>query len=53
MNHETVIEFGDALGGCDRASLEIHWRPCSSDLRDALGGHDRASMVIQLEAVIE
>jgi len=43
-------EFGDALGGCDRASLEMHleaviervwrctWRPWSSDIGGVLGG---------------
>jgi len=51
----------DALGGRDRACLEMHleagiervwrctWRPGSSELRDALGGRDRASVEMHLE----
>jgi len=47
------VEFGDALGGRDRSSLEMHleavirrvwrctWRLRSSKLRAALGGRDR------------
>jgi hypothetical protein len=54
-----LSEFGDALGGRDRASLEMLleavierlWRPRSSDFGDALGGHDRARLEEYLEAV--
>jgi len=58
-----VSEFGDTLGGCNRASLEMHlealtervwrctWRPRSSELRDALGGHDRANLEAGFEQV--
>jgi len=58
-------EFGDALGGRDRVSLEMHleaeveWtqrctlRPWSSEFRDALGGRDRVNWELHLEAVIE
>ena len=53
-------KFGDSLGGCDWASLEIPleaviewvwgytWRPWSREL----GGHNRASLAIHLEGVI-
>jgi len=52
-------EFGDALGGRDRANLEAGieriwrytWRPWWSELRDALRDRDRASLKIHLEAV--
>jgi len=65
MHLETLIEFGDVLGGRDRVSLEMHledviepvwrciWRPRSSELTDLLGGGDRASLVMHLEAVFE
>jgi len=58
-------EFGDALGGHDRVSLEMHleaeveWtqrctlRPWSSEFRDALGGRDRVNWELHLEAVME
>ena len=58
-------ELRDALGGRDRASLEMHfdaviergwrcnWRPRLSELRDALGGRDRASWDMHLQAMIE
>jgi hypothetical protein len=58
-------EFGDALQGRDRASLEMHlvaaikqvwrcnWKPWSSDFGDALGGHDWASLDMHFEALIE
>jgi hypothetical protein len=58
-------EFGDALGGRDRASLEMHFeaviervwrctlRPRLSELRDTLGGRDRASLDMHLEAEIK
>jgi len=54
-------ELRDALGGRDRASLEMHLeamivrtcRPESSESGDTLGGRDRASLEIHLEAVIE
>jgi len=43
-------EFGDTLGGLDRASLEIcTWRPRLCELV----GFNRASLEIYLEAVIE
>jgi len=57
------MEFGDTLGGCYRASLEIHleaviervWRctgrPLSSGFEDTLGGRNRASLDQYLEAV--
>ena len=59
------MEFGDALGGCDWARLEMHleaviervwrctWKTTLCQLRDALGGHDRASLEMDLEAVFE
>jgi len=49
----TLSELRDALGGRDRASLEMHWRPRSSELRDTLGGRDRSSLEMHWEAVIE
>jgi len=59
------MEFGDALGGHARASLEMHleamielvwtytWRPRSSELRDAPQGCDRASLEMHLQYIIE
>jgi len=45
-----IGRVGDALGGCDRASLEIcTWRPCSCEL----GGRNRVSLHEYLEAVDE
>jgi len=52
-------EFGDALGGHDRANFQAViqqvWRytcrPRSSEFGDALGGRDRASLDKYLEAV--
>jgi len=56
-------EFRDTLGGCDRASLEMHfdamiervwrftWRLWSSEFGDALGGNDRAGLEEYYEAV--
>jgi len=58
-------EFGDALGGRDRSSLEMHWeaemewtqrclwRPWSIESGDTLGDRDRASVEMHLWAVIE
>jgi len=54
-------ELRDALGGRDRASLEMHLeamivgtcRPKSKESGDTLGGHDQASLETHLEAVIE
>ena len=58
-------EFGDAPGGRDRASLEIHleamiervwrytWRPRSSEFGDTVAGHNRANLEIHFEAAIE
>ena len=60
-----LSELRDALGGRDRASLEMHWdgmielvwrctgRPRSSELRDALGGRGRASLEMHWEAEME
>jgi len=60
-----LSELRDALGGRDRASLEMNceaviervwtctWRPRSSELRDALRGCDRASLEMHLQAMIE
>ena len=60
-----LIEFGDALGGGDRASLEMHleaviervwtctWTPRSSKLWDAPRGCDRASLETHLQAMIK
>jgi len=60
-----LSNFGDALGGSNRAYLEIHleaviervwictWRMGSSEHRDAVGGRDRASLEMHLEDVIE
>jgi len=53
-------EFGDALGGHDRANLQAvieqvwicTWRLKSSEIRDALGGQDRASLEMHLEAMM-
>jgi len=57
-------DFGDALGGRDRSSLEMHleaemvwtqrctWRPWSSEFGDALGGPDGVNSEMHLEAVI-
>jgi len=51
-----LSEFGDALGGRDGASLEMHsgfvidsvwrctWRPWSSEFGDTLGGRDRVRL---------
>jgi len=44
-------ELRDAIGGCDRASLECTWRPRSSVLRDAIGGHDQASVRVRTPAL--
>jgi len=53
------------LGGCDRASLEMHleaeiewserctWRPWSSEFRDTLRGRDRVYWEMDLDAVID
>jgi hypothetical protein len=46
-------EFGDAFGGRDRASLEMHLEAKIELLRDALGGRDRASVEIHLKALME
>jgi len=58
-------EFGDALGGRDRSTLEMHWeaemkwtqrctwRPWSSEFGDALGGRDGVNLEMHLEAVID
>ena len=60
-----LSEFGDALGGRDRATLEMHWeavieqvwrctgRPWSREFEYALGGHNRASLEMHFEAVIK
>jgi len=54
-------ELRDALGGCDRGSLEMHleamlvrtWRPKTSQFGDTLAGRDRASLEMTLQAMIE
>jgi len=47
-----LYEFGNALGGRDRAGFEIYtWRPSSCDFGDTLRGHDRARLEVYLEAV--
>jgi len=61
-------DFGDGLGGRDRANLEMHleaeiewtqrctgrpWSTWSSEFEDELWGCDRASLEIQLETKIE
>jgi len=58
-------EFGDTLGGRDRASVEMHleteiewtqrctWRPGSSECGDAFGDRDQVNSEMHLEAVIE
>jgi hypothetical protein len=55
-----VSELRDVLGGCDRASLEMHfytvierigrcnWRPRTSELRDTLCSRDGASFDMHL-----
>jgi len=60
-----LSEFGDALGGRDRESLEMHfealiergwrcnWRPRLSQLRDALGGGKGGRFAMHLQAMIE
>jgi len=55
-----LVEFGDALGGHDCVSLEMHleamivwtWRPWSRKFGDPLGRCDRASFGMHLEAVM-
>jgi len=58
-------KFGDALGGRDRSSLEMHWeaemewtqrctwRLWSSEFGDAQGGRDGVNSEMHLEAVID
>jgi len=58
-------ELRDALGGCDRWSLEMHWesviegvwrctwRPWSSEFGHALGGRDRVNSEMHSEVVTE
>ena len=57
---EAIIELiGDAIGGRNRVSLEIHleavivrvWRTLSCEFGDALGGSNRASLDEYWEAV--
>jgi len=61
----TLRQLRDALGGRDRARLEMHleaetervcrcnWGPTLSELRDALGGRDWVSLVMHLPTTIE
>ena len=54
-------ELRDALGGCDRASVEMHleamlvttWRSWSSQFGDTPAGRKRQGLELHLEAVIE
>jgi hypothetical protein len=60
-----MSEFGDALGGSDRVSLDMHlehviarvwrctWRPRSSKFGDALRGHDQDGLEGHMEISIE
>ena len=60
-----MSEFGDALGGHDQTSLEMHfedvikrvwkcnWRSRFCELRDTLRGRDQASLELLLEIEIE
>jgi len=58
-------ELRDALGGSDRANLEMHldaeiewtqrctWKPWLSEFGDSLGGQERVNWEMHLETVIE
>jgi len=47
------VELRYALGGIDRAILEMPLQSVIVQLRDALGGRDRASLEMHLEAEIK
>jgi hypothetical protein len=46
------VELRDALGGRDRASLEMHLEAETVSLRDALGRRNRARLEMHMEAMI-